>query len=90
MKKKKTPYEASLKVYWTVTDIMNVLGLTNYRTAKRLYDAADQIDSQQEFRAEPKKVRRTVVCKLAQIDLRQRQRELKEAEAVEEHTAVAR
>lgn len=89
MKKKKTPYEASLKVFWNVTDIMDVLGM-HYRIAKRLFEAADKIDSQQEFRAEPKKVRRTVVCKLAQIDLRQRQRELKEAEAVQEHTAVAR
>lgn len=89
MKKKKTPYEASLRVFWTITDIMDVLGM-HYRIAKRLFEAADKIDSQQEFRAEPKKVRRTVVCKLAQIDLRQRQRELKEAEAVQEHTAVAR
>jgi len=86
MKKKKTPYEASLKVFWTITDIMDVLGM-HYRIAKRLFEAADKIDSQQEFRAEPNKVRRTVVCKLAQIDLRQRQRELKEAEGL--HTTSA-
>ena len=87
MKKKKSRYEISQQVFLNATDIMVLLALTNYRTAKRLYDAADQIDNKLAFRAEPKKVRTTTVCKLAGVNLMQLQTQLKKADAVQEQSA---
>lgn len=87
MKKKKTRYETSQQVYLNTTDIMVLLALTNYRTAKRLYDAADQIDNKLTFRAEPKKVRTTTVCKLAGVNLLQLQMQLKKADALAQQSA---
>lgn len=90
MKKKKTRYETSQQVFLNATDIMVLLALTNYRTAKRLYDAADQIDSKLAFRAETKKVRTTTVCKLAGVNLLQLQTQLKKADGVGDQSAEKR
>lgn len=90
MKKKKSRFETSQQVFLNATDIMVLLALTNYRTAKRLYDAADQIDNRLAFRAEPKKVRTTTVCKLAGVNLLQLQTQLKKADGVADQSAEVR
>ena len=88
VKVKKSRLEISAQVYLNKADIETLIGL-NPHQARRLYSAADQIDRNyfETFRPEPKKVRTTVVCKLAGVNLKLLQMQIKNAAAVEEHTA---
>lgn len=78
MKRKRSRLEVSQQVYLNTTDISDLL-LISMGNARRLYQAADRIDREhfKQFRSEPRKVRTTVVCKLAGVNLDQLQRQIK-------------
>lgn len=89
MKRKKSRLEISAQVYLNKADIETLIGL-NPHQARRLYSAADQIDRDyfETFRPEPKKVRTSTVCRLAGINLKQLQMQIKNADAVPEQSAI--
>lgn len=89
MKRKKSRLEISAQVYLNKADIETLIGL-NPHQARRLYSAADQIDRDyfDTFRPEPKKVRTSTVCRLAGINLKQLQMQIKNADAVPEQSAI--
>ena len=78
-------------VYLNRTDIAVLLGIGDQK-AGRLYKAADKIDAEQlaSFRIEPHKVRTTTVCKLAGVNLKLLQMQIKNADAVPEQSASCR
>ena len=78
MKRKKSRIEVSRQVYLNIADIMTLFQLDYYK-GKRLYDAANQIDSEElsSFRIEPRKVRIQTVCKLADVNLDKLQKQIK-------------
>ena len=57
-----------MKLYLNVTDIATHLGIS-WRKAKRVYDECDRIEREElaSFRIEPRKVRITTVCRVAQV-----------------------
>lgn len=59
-----------MKLYLNVTDIADHLGIS-WRKAKRVYDECDRIEKEElaAFRIEPRKVRITTLCRVAQVSL---------------------
>lgn len=77
MQRTKTRAECLKLSYLNKSDISNLLKVSQYK-AKRIYDAADQIDRQLTFRAEPAKVRMRSVLKVAGIDYSLLSRQIKD------------
>lgn len=65
--KKKTREEVITQPYLNTSDISKLLSVT-YPKAKRIYKAADQIDSEIKYRIEPTKVRMSSVMKVTGIN----------------------
>jgi len=59
-----------MKLYLNVSDIADSLGIS-WRKAKRVYEECDRIEREElaNFRIEPRKVRITTLCKVAQVSL---------------------
>lgn len=89
MKRKKSRLEISAQAYLNKADIETLIGL-NPHQARRLYSAADQIDRDyfETFRPEPRKVRTSTVCRLAGINLKQLQMQIKNADALAQQSAT--
>ena len=76
-----------MKIYLNVTDIAHHLGIS-WRKAKRVYDECDRIEKEElaSFRIEPRKVRITTVCRVAQVSLSDIKR-IKKADGVRDQSA---
>lgn len=65
---KETRAERNDRAFWTLTDIMEVLGIP-YKPAKRLYQRCEQIEREEdgEFRLFDNRVRKETVLKVTHI-----------------------
>lgn len=91
MQRTKTREEIAEQVFLNVADIGKLLQV-GYRSAKKIYAIADQIDTDQlrSWRIEPNKVRITTVCKVAGINLATLQKQIKSGVSGENRAASER
>lgn len=65
---RQTRDQRKVKSFWTLTDIMEVLGIP-YKPARRLYQRCEEVEREEdgEFRLFDNRVRKATVLKVARI-----------------------